>query len=225
MEPRLEKIINAIFLGLILALSLKGYSSLGEFLRWTGIFIVTQLLLNYYLLKEKAKNLIFPTLFLLGLFGTLAAISSLALKILLALLGSLLYWKRTRLGKDLFPLSSAFLLLTLLWSVNFFFTPPWWLLSLLSFSLFFLWFWARFSLLRTLLFSLIVVEISWAVQFLPVHFLTAAVIIFAIIYLMYMFTRLQQEQALTRQQIYFQTGMMVVLLLLTFLSSAWQPIK
>jgi hypothetical protein len=136
-----------------------------------------------------------------------------------------------RFVADVFFLAAVFLNLTLIWAANFFFTLPWWLVLLWIFVFMFLHFWLAFntmkekerSIIYGLLSGLLALEIGWAVLFWPVHFLTAALMNFAAMYLIFIFSDLYFRRKLEKNKIVFQAGIILIVLILSLLTSPWQP--
>lgn len=179
----------------------------------------------------------FGSLFLLGFFGTFAGVSSLAVKLFLVIAAAALFYARARSSKgkvwDVFILASGFLIFTLIWSLNFFFTPNLPVVLILTFILGLALFWDAFyaagragteSLVLAMLCSLILTEVAWALQFLPVHYLTSAAVMFAVFYGIFMTSVLKWQGILSRKKVYFQSSIVVFILLVSLLSSAWRPL-
>ena len=248
MRKIFEKFFRWIYPLGVFILSIKPYEEIKDYVIVSAIVIAATLLLNALFLRnlpfsqERGKyfSLILPIFFLVGMFGALATISNTALKVFIAG-GSMLIFgyhnlsflqKPQKSDEDLFTFAAIFLILNFLWGVGFYFVLPWWTSTLLTFTIFF----SVFSiliyrlgrknwevLLWALICSLILVEVSWAVLFWPVHYLTAALVPFSIFYLIYIMSGLYFEHRLTTNKVYFQTGMITIVLLLSLLSSSWLP--
>jgi len=221
----------------------KSEGDLKNYLIFVLVSLVVILLANYFWLRRNERRAVFlllPALFSLGAFGILATVSGLGFKVIIALaLALLFYFYQLRYPvshstslEEVFNLVTALVLLVFLWALSFFFNLSWWGLLMITFILFFLLFWQAFYKigkqstelsLWTLLSAILVVEVSWAVLYLPVHFLTSSVVVFSAFYLIYMFSRLYQKDKLSRDKIYFQLGLMGIVLLLSLVSSRWTP--
>lgn len=132
------------------------------------------------------------------------------------------------MDEEFFTLSAVILLLVSFWSINFFFSPPWWVISLLTlfaFWLIFEQFLQKISVASHMLWSLvgtlILVEISAALLYWPVNFFTSSVVVFSVFYLIYILTELYYAKRLTLKKLYFHVSLVSVLLLGTTLSSGW----
>ena len=225
----------------------SGAQRFGSFYFAAALTAVIILISKLRMLRRTTKNpwdllwLVMPMLFLVGIFGTVAA-TSLSLGIFFAIFASYLFYFYYRhfpspiplYIEQTFTLYGAFLLSVFLWSLNFFFTPPWWITSLLMLAGFFPLFLQAFykmarqireAVFDALVASLLMVEISWTVLFWPVHFFTAAVISFAIFYLLYMLSIQYFKGRLNRRKIYFQLSLISIVVFVTLISSSWQPIK
>jgi len=199
--------------------------------------------INYLLLRRSGKAVIFlilPTLFMVGTLGAMATISSMVLKITLGVVTAILFYlyesyfpdRHPAFFEEMFSLVVAFLVLVFLWGLYFFFGLAWWGLLVISGIIFALLFLQAFYkmnrrgqdlTLMTLLAVILLLEISWTQFYLPVHFLTASVVGFAVFYLIYTLSRLHFLGKLSRDKVYFQVGMIAILVALSLFSSPWGP--
>jgi hypothetical protein len=190
--------------------------------------------------RDDMKWVIMPVLFAVGLFGTMAATNGAGL--LFALLSAYVmyfYFSYFPSGiphyvEQTFTLLGVFMCSVMLWSLSFFFMIPWWVILIASFALFFLIFWQAFYkmgqhsgrlILGTLACSLMMAEIFWALLFWPVYFFTSAIVSFAAFYLAYILSGLYFEGRITARKVYFQAGLVLLILLLSLASAAWQPLN
>lgn len=237
--PRLYSIILLI---LLLAAGLTNYDRPLNFafvvLGTTAVVTI----LNFYRLRSLPDSersywfLVLPGVFVLGFLGTLATISSAAIKLVLAAAGAGVFYHFNRsfpkrpafLDEEFFTLTAAILILVAIWGLNFFFTPAWWITSLLIVVFFFPILGETFKKLGVprpffwaLLNVLILVELTMSVLYWPVNILTAAVVVFAAFYLEYVFVALYYARRLTKKHIYFHLGLIFFVVLGSFLSSKW----
>lgn len=244
MSERLWKsLILVISLGIFLAASwehrsLEAYLYLGLTLSALSTFV------NIFALRQRTPGrtnylpLILPGFFLLGLFGVIPGISDRWFTWLIALISSVLFYiyergypqKTARWFEETFSLTAGFLVLTALWSWNYFFTPPWAILVLLTTVLFFFFFLQSLDkqygsgknlFLLTLVSTLLVMEIVWVVLFLPVHFFTATVVSFSAFYLIFILGGYHFSGHLTRRRVIFQCTVISLVLFFSLLSSPW----
>ncbi len=187
----------------------------------------------------KRRDKILSILFLIGYFGTLASVSTLALKLIVSVVAVILfYFFQTRdekspfLFNDFFVLSAGFLLLTGIWSFSYFFSPHWWVVMILTFVLFFVFMHRIYSrvavlgadaLLWALIAALLMAEVAWAALHLPVHFLTSAVLNFGVFYLVYQFSSLHFAGKLAKNKVYFHALLIGIVVILSLTSSPWRP--
>lgn len=250
-KSRLTNYISLVPSALILITALLGNRSgaqrLGSYYIGAALSFAVIIFSELRLLRRRTRSradflwLVMPGLFLLGIFGTVAATQA-GIGIFFAILASYLFYFYHRhfpspiplYIEQVFTLYGAFLLSIFLWSFNYFFTPAWWITTLLMFGGFFLLFLQAFykmarppgeAVFDALVMALLMVEVSWAVLFWPVHFFTAAVISFAVFYLAYMLGVQYFKGRLNRRKIYFQTSLISIVVLITLISSSWQPIK
>jgi hypothetical protein len=247
MRDRTWKVANILFGLLVLGIGVGPNMSPGRYGLFAFGAIAVLTVLNVFRLRNSGKlqagsylELIPPFLFLLGLFGALAAVSAAVVKIFAAAVGAILLYfyelgypaKHPASFRDVFILSTGFLALLSIWSVNYFFTPTWWSVLLSTAAVFVLLFWGVFlhlgkdaarSLLYALLISFLLTEITWVVLYWPVHFLTAAATVFAGFYLLYMISTLQFSGRLSRSRVYFHLVLILFVLIFSLLTSSWQP--
>ena len=250
-KNRIVKYLIFLPSALILLTALLGNRSgaqrFGSYYFAVVISLVVILGLELRLLRRTTRNLadllwlLLPFLYLVGIFGTVAATST-GIGLFFAIFASyLFYFYHNHFPSPIplyieqtFTLYGAFLLSVFLWSLNFVFTPPWWVVSLLMFAGFFpLFLQAFYKMARSageagfdaFVAALLMVEISWAVLFWPVHFFTAAVVSFGAFYLLYLISMQYFKNRLNRRKIYFQVSLISIVVLITLMSSSWQPIK
>lgn len=247
MKNLLWRIINSVLAILIFGVAVTAYQDPKNYLLWGGILAVAVSIANLGGTKRNTQArfsgffAILPAVYVLGLFGTIAATSALGTKMFLAIAGAVLFlfyeWdfpKKPLLSfEEIYTLSAAFLVLTALWAGSFFLHLPWWAVMLAAFVIFYLLFWQGFhkmnilksdTILWALISALIMAEIVWAISFWPVYFLTAAAVSFAGFYLVYILSDLHFKGALSAKQVYFQIAIILVVLLFSLLSSSWQPL-
>lgn len=175
--------------------------------------------------------LLLPLVSLIGIFGTAAA-SPLA-GVFFGLVGAyLLYYYYRAFPKDVpifiaqtMTLFAAFMFAAFIWSLNYFFTPPPWVVMILSGAGFFALLWPYLHTLGTWVGTTVMVEFTWVLLFWPVHFFTQAVASLAVFYLMFMLSYLRSIGKLTRPKIYFQVSLISFIVIIALLSSAWEPIS
>ena len=237
----MKKVIN-ILLGLaIVGAGLGSFRNLTDYAGYSFLTMAFAGITNFFFLRRSAKNkadylpLFLPLVFLIGLFGTIAAVSSLAVRLFLGVASAFLFYffsEGVKVLEEIITLAAVMLSLSFVWAVNFFFIPPGYVLLLLTNVLMSALFWQAFYKmgirgpnhhLFAAISSLILIEVSWVTWFWPVHFLTAAVVPFSVFYLIYILSEQYFAGRLTRKKVFFQGGMIVVILALSVLSSSWQP--
>lgn len=228
----MPKLLNVIFVILLLSAGLLRYESLPKFALTALLVAGLATFVKFY----SGARSVLPAAFVLGYLGALAIVSSFVLKLTLAaLLAGVFYYynqsfpKRPAfLDEEFFIMTAAILILAALWGVNFFFTPPWWAISLLTLVFFYP---VLSEALRKLdvpqptlwglLNALILVEVTMALLYWPVNILTAAVVVFAAFYLQYVFAALYYMRKLTKKRIYFHSGLITFVVLVSLLTSKW----
>ncbi len=236
MKKRFWKILNFVLAAVILAVSV-GRLKLSTFAWLAASFIFLSIFINTIVGKRKRNVL--SILFLVGYFGTIASISSFAIKLFVAIAAAFFFYlhetydlKRRFLFEDFFELSSGFLLLTFVWSFSYFFSPHWWVVMILTFVFFSVFAFQMFlrwgvlaadAFLWALISALLMVEVSWTVLHLPVHFLTASVASFGVFYLLYQISLLYFTGTIAKNKIYFHAILITVAVILSLISSPWRP--
>lgn len=176
-------------------------------------------------------ELLLPLLLLVGIFGTAAA--STITGTFFGVLGAYLVFhfyrlfpsRVPRIMLETFTLYTVFLYSAFVWSINYYFSPQPWVTLILIVAGFFAMFRQSESLLGAWVGTLIMAEFAWVLLFWPVHFFTAAVVMLAVFYLIYMISHLSLIGKLSRRKIYFQVSLISIVVLIALLSSAWQPIS
>ncbi|MDP3741223.1 MAG: hypothetical protein Q8R08_02750 [bacterium] len=239
----MPKILNSILTTLVFLMGFIAFDSWNRFVLAGLAILVIVIFVNYLRLKIFGAKmpdywqLVMPGLYVLGLLGALASISSLTFKILLDVVGSgVFYYYQTNflvnpeseVDQEFFTLSTALLVLVLIWSLNFYYHAPWWTTTLLTSICFFLMFSEIFykikvpsRILWATVNSLVLAEVHAAVLYWPVNFLTAAVIVFSVFYSLYIFTKLYFAHRLTSKRIYFHTALILAVVFGAVISSAW----
>lgn len=243
MPQKYWKIFNIAITAGAIYVAVRPYERIAQFVLYALILLGLSAAANFFVLKKTEDSfwhLVPPSFFLAGFFAVSAAVSWPIAKIFLSAVAGLLFFiyenhfpqKHSIFLEELFVLVTGFLVLLGIAGVNFYFNLDWWIGSTLVFVLFFFIFSQQFYKMkrgdrRELLYaaagSLIVFEFFWIALFWPVHFLTLAVIVFAVFYVVYMISNLTFAGHLTRRKVYFHVFFMLALVLSALLSSAWQP--
>src|SRR3989344_7896768 len=244
----LRNFTSAILFFMPFGMMLRDYERLTDFLLFASGYITFVILVSFFILRGGKRPrhdyllLMGILLYLVGLYGALAAVSSLAIRLLLAAAASvLLFFRIVSFSKtpvwnlnEWFTVGTGALLLLGQWAWNFYFTPAWYLVLFAAASLFFLLFWQAGreqglfpirAVEGALVGSLLMVEVTWSLLFWPTHFFTIAAVSFAPFYLIYVLSSLYFTKRLSKRQAYFQIGAVAAMVIIVMLSSPWQPIK
>ena len=128
---------------------------------------------------------------------------------------------------------SAFGIFLGIWAIDFFFTPAWWLIMALMFVFSVILFWMgifnthaerREKVIYTLFLAFALTEISWALLFWPLHFVSMAIVAAVIFYLAWTMARLHFLGLLNRKKIIYHSGFSVLILLVTLSTAVWLPL-
>lgn len=180
------------------------------------------------LVKERKLNLT-AIFYVAGLLGSYAVISAGWARVFVAIAGSTLFVLQRLRGaavKDVFLLTGSFWLLYFAWAANFYFSPPWWLMLGAAAAVMTAYLW---DIVKdpavSIAGGLMMAEVFWVLLFWPADFLTSTVAAFAVFYLFYLFYALHLAGLLNRQRVYFHATVIAIVLVLTLLSSPWQPLN
>jgi hypothetical protein len=119
-----------------------------------------------------------------------------------------------------------------LWAADFFFSPAWWIIIALHFAFTFLFFWTGLStalvgnydkLLYSLILALVFAELTWAMLFWPLHFLSLTVVSAALFYSAWSLFRFYLSGSLDRKKIIFYTVFSSVVIIVVFSTAIWLP--
>lgn len=239
----MPKILNLIMSFLVFAVGTVYFDSWYWFFSAGAgvvIFVIVLNLLRFKISRIQKNSfwrLVSPCLYLIGFFGTMAGVSNFIFKILLGVAGAGIFYfyqanfispRLSEEDKEFFMLSAALLTMISIWSLHFYYTLPWWMVTLLALVMSILLFGEVFLGLTvphakvwTLVATLIIVETFSAVLYLPVNFFTQSVIVFSIFYLLYILSKLYFSKRLTAKRIYFHAALALVLVAGAAASSRW----
>lgn len=134
--------------------------------------------------------------------------------------------------ENIFFLSSFGIFLGI-WAIDFFFTPAWWLIMALVFVFSVILFWTgifnthadlKEKIIYSLLLAFALTEISWALLFWPLHFVSIAIVISVIFYLAWTITRLHFLGLLNKKKIAYYSGFSFLIIFVTLSTAVWLPI-
>jgi len=133
MPIQIWRLVSIFFTAFVFGLSFREHGDLGEFALWTGALVGGVCIANWFVSKsaklaDRIYNAGLPVLYLAGYFGALAAVSAPAAKIVVAALGSSVFYlielfllePHPRAVREIAVLSTAFLLQVTLWATSFF---------------------------------------------------------------------------------------------------------
>lgn len=240
MYLKAKKIANTVLAVLIIYVGAGNYTSFGSLLWYVLPLLALAVLVDLYAIKKanlprKYGFLVFvPGLFLVGLFGTLSGISPMAVKLFIVTIAGAWFYLYQIYFPNSLPsfleevtvLATAFLNFNLIWSLNFFFSPPGFVIMLMMFAVAVILFWLVFRHDHPVLpwiYGLIILEMTWVLLFWPLHYLNMAVVSFSGFYGLYMLSRHYFENRLTRDKVYFHLALITVMLILSLISSPWNP--
>ena len=203
-------------------------------------------ILNYFFHRRQVKRLSDLTFLLLPVFWIIASTAvvflmpvglwqySFALVLAVAflkLLVSLQPRVMTATTDNFFFLSSVGIFLGI-WALDFYFTPGWWEIILLVFlsSIFLFWFGFdttpgedKEKLFYSFVLAFVFAQLSWALLFWPLHFISLTVVTAGLFYLSWLISRMHLLGILNRKKIVFHSVFSLLIALLVAVTATWLP--
>lgn len=202
------------------------------------ILIFATFALNLKRLNFTWPHLLLPTTYILGVTAVFVVISSHTIQIeFLILASTMFYFLEVKLGHESHFLQNIYLLTVFalylgMFAVQFYFhLSTFWILPTAFFLtyMFVIQGFAGFSLPTKkyfyFLIALICTEAVLGLTLWPTHFLVDAVVLFSLFYLMWIFSFSAFFGKLSKQKIYWQTALLVIVLILTLTTAAWRPLR
>ena len=242
-------VLSFLITAAIVVAGLRSYENLENFIWMSAVTVGLVAAGNLFELRKVAVDAegfwpaVLPVLYLIGLMGTVAASSTSYVRVGVVVIGAYIFYAYQRgfpnrvpqFLEDTFSMLGTFFFLVFVWSLNFFFSLsiPGWALMLGVATAFFLNFrqlfyklgiFARRGSIYALLCALVMAQVTWAILYWPVNFLTASVTSFTLYYLIYTLGTLHFRQNLNRDKLYFQIAIILVVLLFSLISSPWRPV-
>ncbi|PIR97116.1 MAG: hypothetical protein COT91_03065 [Candidatus Doudnabacteria bacterium CG10_big_fil_rev_8_21_14_0_10_41_10] len=235
-------VLAVIFLAVFLAPSVKVIVMVPV----VAFLAVVTAVVNYLLHKKEIRSrydltfLTVPTFWILGTSAILFVQSSRIWQIVLGLIMVLMFVKlemnilpkiNSSLIDSLFFFSAAGVFLGI-WAFEFYFTPAWWLVLILIFFASFSFYWASYynvlanlqeKMIYSTVLAFLVTQISWALLFWPLHFVSITVVMLALLYLAWMIGRLHLQGTLKKNAILYHSGFSGLIIFIVVLTSNWIP--
>lgn len=193
---------------------------------------------NFRRLNFTWPHLLLPTLFIFATASCFAVISNPQTRLIFLLFASIAFFLlELRLGREshllqTFYLFSVFSIYLGYFALKFYFNLPLFLVIPLVFIasyLFALQGLSGFSLPAKkyfyFLIALLCAEAAWGLLLWPTHFFVDAVVLFSFFYLLWLFSFSAFFGKLSKQKIFWQVGIISIILILTFLTAAWKPVR
>ena len=202
-----------------------------------GLILAT-LAINFKRLNFTWPHLLLPVLYILATAGVLALIPNRTWQVVfLALTSALFFLMEIKLGKESHLLQniyllSAFGLFLTLFALEFYFRVPLYyfapavfvvsyVLAIQGFTGFVLPAKKYFYFLL----SLACAEAAWGLTFWPTHFSVAAVVLFCVFYILWLFSFSAFFGKLSRAKIFWQLSLVGIILVVTLATAAWKPLS
>ncbi|HTL39574.1 MAG TPA: hypothetical protein VL306_02065 [Methylomirabilota bacterium] len=231
--------ISSLTLAVLLFLTFFGSRNYHYILLAAVVFmILASLAINYKRLNFTWPHLLLPIIYLIGVTCVFAVIANFKVQIVFLGLASLvLYFLEMKLGHESHFLQNIFLFSVFGWYVGLFAVQlyvrlPIFFLILGVFGSTFLFAiqgFAGFSLPAKkyfyILLAMVTTETAWGLSFWPTHFLINAFVLFCIFYLIWLFAFSAFFGKLSRAKIYWQTSLVLFVLILVLLTATWHPLK
>lgn len=231
--------ISPIILGILLFLVLVGSDrNIWAFLASLLILILVALYVNYRRFGVNWSHLLLPLFFLMGIGMVGAIMPSTATKIVFTASAVISFVSlELHLGRESHLLQNLYLLSVFmiylgLFAARFYFVDVsfWWILAILGIFTYFLILqgFAGVSLPSKKYFCLIitlaVTEAALGLMLWPTHYLVNAVVLFLFFYLLWLFAFSAFFGKLSAKKIAWQLTLVGIALIVTFSTTAWQPV-
>jgi hypothetical protein len=193
---------------------------------------------NFKRLNFTWPHLLLPTIYLLGAVSVFVVITNPTIRLIFLLVAcGVFYFLEFKLGRESHFLQNIYLLSGFamyvgLFAVQFYFNLKIWMILPLVFLITYLLAiqgLAGFSLPAKkyfyLLTAIVATEACWGLTFWPTHFFANAVVLFSIFYLIWLFAFSAFFGKLSRQKIYWQLILVVLVLTLTLSTTPWRPLR
>ena len=230
--------ISTLILSILLFMVLLGSAaSLQVLVLALSILILGVLAVNYKRVGLIWPHLLLPTFYLLGVGSIFSVISSPTWRLVFLIAACLVFYvMEMELGRESHFLQNVFLFSVLaifigLFAIQFYFHLYflWLVLSIfiLSYLLIVQGF-AGFSLpvkkYFSLLIALVIAETAWGLSLWPTYFVVNAIITFAIFYLLWIFSFSAFFGKLTRNKIYWQLSLTMVIIAVVIATANFKPL-
>lgn len=243
----MSKSAIAFFLTVIFAGGLFFLPAQGPALIATvGVFTLLCLLVDSLLYRKQLSRfsdftfLCYPLFWIAASLGLAALMPDGFWQVITALLLAMGFWK---LQLELSPFASSsvldnifffsvFGIFLAVWAADFYFTPGWWVILASVFALGWLFFWtaffvtdasARAKLVYSSVLAFLLMQVSWAMLFLPLHFFSLSLVLSGVFYVFWHITRFHLQKTLTREKTIFYIVFASGVEVLAFLTTAWLP--
>ncbi len=231
--------ISSLILAILLFLIFLGSAAhLYVFAASVVVLIFASLAINFKRLNFTWPHLMLPAIYLAASGSVFTIIISGTMRILfLLLIAIVFYFLEVKLGRESHFLQNVYLLSTFalylsMFAFQFYFNVKVWWMVPIAFGLSYLLAiqgFAGFSLPSKkyfhLLIAIVATEVTWALSFWPTHYFVDAVILFSFFYILWLFSFSAFFGKLTRQKVYWQLTLILIVLVVTLTTAAWRPIK
>ena len=193
---------------------------------------------NYKRLGFSWPHLLLPAIYLLGISMVFMIITNPRWQVIFLFFAALvLYILEMRLGRESHFLQNIFLLSVFAWymglfAAHFYFNLPGWILAILVFGATYLFAVQGFAGFTQpvkkyfyIVLALVCTEAAWGLSLWPTYFPVNAVVLFCIFYLLWLFSFSAFFGKLSPAKIYLQVALIIIVLVITLSTSAWQTIR
>jgi hypothetical protein len=213
-------------------------SSLTVFVVSLGLFIVSTFIVNIRRLGTSWPHLMLPVFYLLGMGSIFMVLTTSAMRLLFLIPAAFVFYMiELELGRESHFLQnvflfSAFAIFVGLFGLQFYFHLNYiWMTLLIFFASYGLIMqgFAGFSLPVKKYFSFLIAfvcaQAAWGLSLWPTYYVVNALIAFSIFYLLWIFSFSAFFGKLTRNKIYWQLGLVLIILAVTLSTTSFRPLS
>jgi hypothetical protein len=236
MFNKISSVILAILLFAVLVGS-AGQDRYAVFMASLGILMVATFVLNFIRIGLSWPHLLLPMLYLLGIGSVFMVITGPTIRLLFLIVAAVtFYLLELNLGHESHLLQNVYLISVFALYIGIFAIHYYFSLNTIYavLAVFFVTYlliiqgFAGFSLPAkkyfNLLMALTMAEAAWGLTFWPTHFVVNAVVLFAIFYIIWIFSFSAFFGKLSWKKIFLQLGLVTIVLSATLASAAWKPL-
>ncbi len=237
MFNRISSLILAIAMFMVFLGSVQSVNDFYIFITSLVLLLIGVTIINIKRLGFSWPHILLPVIYVVGAGSIFAVITNPNLRsIFLFFAALILYLMEVQLGRESHFLQNVYLFSVFAWFLGLFAVifyldiPTFWavLAGFVCSYILIIQGFAGFSLPAKKYFNFLVALVSaqvvWGLLFWPTHYLVNAVVMFCLFYLLWIFSFSAFFGKLSVKKIYWQVVLVVLVLIVTLATAAWQPL-